>query len=102
MTLPPVKEAPLATVKAPVIFQPRVGEMPAVLLIFTIAKVGEVAELKVGATVPLKLVVPVDVKLELSDNVCAEVPENVTVPLLVNEPVFVKLPEKIVVVDPAA
>jgi hypothetical protein len=100
--LPPVKDAPLATVKAPVIFHPRVGVMPAVLLIFTVAKVGEEDELKVGATVPLKFVVPVVENPELRDNVCADKPENVIVPLLVNEPVLVKLPDSVMVVDPAA
>ncbi len=86
----PLNNAPLATVKAPLIFQPRFGTIPValVLLIFRIANVGDDVQLNVGATVPLKFTVPVEVNPEFIAIVCNDVPENVTTPLLVNVPVL--------------
>ena len=78
------------------------GVIPPVLLRLTFVNVGLVASLNVGATVPLKFTVPELLKPEFIAIVCALVPEYVAVPLLVNVPLFEKLPANVVVVPPAA
>lgn len=76
--------------------------MPAVLLIFSVVKVGDVFELKTGATVPLKLITPVeDDTIALSTcKVCTRVPVNVAVPLLVKDPLTVKSPSRLALFEP--
>jgi hypothetical protein len=55
--LPALKVEPAAILKAVLIVQPTAGLIAAVLLMFSVAKVGEDRELKTGATVPLKFAV---------------------------------------------
>ncbi len=93
---------PLATIIGPYTFQPILGAIPAVLLMFSVANEGGLVEFIVGRTVPLKFTMPLDEDIIalMSRKVCALVPENVVIPLLVRLPLFVRSPSMIVVVVP--
>ena len=73
--------------------------MPPVLFILRVENVGGLVELRTGETVPLKLITPVEFEMIAFINriVCTVVPEKFVIPLLMSEPLFVRLPCKVAI-----
>jgi hypothetical protein len=91
---PPLKIAPLLILNATPMVQFTLGFMPAVLLTFRVANMGELVEFSTGETFPLKLIIPLELEVMAFKKrmVCTTVPVKVVVPLLIREPLLVRSP----------